>query len=208
MKKNKLQNTLKNIRLYQQKRLQETYKDLLESPIYHKVASFFFHQVYPPEGKEKRDQAFMKLLEKMVSVLGEKKVRKLTKLFELKELNEITDQFDEEVARIHLEKFGEEVKKETYEKAFQEANKKALREKQIELLLITTSFFHRLAHIPGTGMIIKITQHYAKKLGIEDLMGFFLEGYYAFRSVSKKEAEFFLKEIKRREKAYLDKLLS
>jgi hypothetical protein len=75
----------------------------------------------------------------------------------------------------------------------------------LQLLIDTTRFFHKLAHVPLLGFVIKPTQLAARALGVEYIMEFFMEGYRSFKSV--KNAEPFMQAIEERERAYLNSLL-
>ena len=92
-----------------------------------------------------------------------------------------------------------------FETCYKALNNKPERELQLQLLMETTRFFHKLAHVPLLGFVIKPTQLAAKMLGVEYIMEFFMEGYRSFKSV--KDAEPFMVAIEERERAYLNKLL-
>ncbi|MCB1145834.1 MAG: hypothetical protein KDK41_02925 [Leptospiraceae bacterium] len=197
-------NLLDAIRKEQVARLKETYRDFIESEQYSAVTDYFFDQIYDTQYKDKRDEAFTQLHEKMMAVVGEKRIKRVS---QLKELNDLTDELDLDLTNLYAEKFpGQKVEREKYEKCYYWQNRKAEREHQINLLHETTMFFHKLAHIPFLGFVIKPTKLAAKAMGIEHLMDFFMRGYNAFKSV--KDASPFLDAVRDREFAYLNALES
>lgn len=191
------------VRKVQIDRLRQTYDDYFQNPEYTKIAKYFFEQIYGAGDKASRDAAFNKIYEKLSAAVNAKRITRVT---QLKQLNELTDELDLAVAR----QFMRTHKKHTMTLADFEACYKALdnrdvRMEQLQLLMETTRFFHKLAHIPLLGFVIKPTQFAARALGVEYIMEFFMEGYRSFKSV--KNAEPFMVAIEERERAYLDSLL-
>lgn len=200
--KDNLSLILFDIRREQSERLKETYSDFVYNPEYQKIAHFFFTKIYDTAYKEERDAAFNRLYEKLAQAVGEERITRVTML---KELNELTDDLDLAVAKKHLELFGKKkVNRKSLEEAFARVNREEDRERQVFLLLETTRFFHKLAHLPFLGFVITPTRIAAKMMKIEHLMDFFMEGYYAFKGV--KNAEPFFSAVERREREYRKEL--
>lgn len=197
-----LPDLLDPIRKEQVSRLKETYKDFMESEEYVKITDYFFSQIYDTQYKDKRDAAFNQLYEKMVSVVGKKRIKRVS---ELKELNELTDDLDIGLTEIHMERYpNQEVRRESFEHCYFLQNRLDDRKRQIQLLVETTGFFHKLAHIPFLSFVIKPTRLAAKAMGIEHLMHFFMQGYDAFKTVD--DASEFLNAVRKRELEYLEYL--
>jgi hypothetical protein len=191
------------VRKVQVDRLRQTYDDYFKNPEYTKISKYFFEQIYGAGDKASRDAAFNKIYEKLSAAVNPKRITRVT---QLKQLNELTDELDLRVAR----EFMKSRKKhaltlEDFEACYRALNNKDEREQQLQLLMETTRFFHRLAHIPLLGFVIKPTQYAARALGVEYIMEFFMEGYRSFRSV--KNAEPFMQAIEDREREYLNRLL-
>lgn len=187
------------VRKVQVERLRKTYDDFFQDPEYTKIAKYFFEQIYGAGNKASRDAAFNRIYEKLSAAVNAKRIARVT---QLKQLNELTDELDLAVSR----QFMRTAKKHTmtladFESCYKALNNKAERELQLQLLMETTRFFHRLAHVPLLGFVIKPTQLAAKVLGVEYIMEFFMEGYRSFKSV--KNAEPFMQAIEDRERAYL-----
>lgn len=191
----------RDIQQEQVARVQDTYHDLMTSDVYHRIAEYFFSQIYGVNDKVKRDEAFNRIYEKLTRAVGFKRVEKVTML---KELNEITDELDIAITRYHIKHFGRTITRETYEKCYVGIDKRSEREYQIELLKTTTQFFHKLAHFPMISLVIKPTKLAAKALGVGYIMDFFMDGYHAFRSVD--DPTPFIEAIEKREQEYLDRL--
>lgn len=191
------------VRKVQVERLRKTYADFFANPEYTKISRYFFEQIYGAGDKASRDAAFNKIYEKMSAVVNPKRIVRVT---QLKQLNELTDELDLCVAREFIKmRKRHAMTLEDFETCYKALNNRAERELQLQLLLETTRFFHKLAHVPMLGFVIKPTQLAAKALGVEYIMEFFMEGYRSFKSV--KNAEPFMQAIEQRERAYLDSLL-
>lgn len=191
------------VRKVQVERLHKTYGDFFQNPEYTKIAKYFFEQIYGAGNKASRDAAFNKIYEKLSVAVNPKRITRVT---QLKQLNELTDELDLKVARefVKLRKKSAMTLKD-FETCYKALKNRSERETQLQLLMETTRFFHKLAHIPLLGFVIKPTQLAAKMLGVEYIMEFFMEGYRSFKSV--KNAEPFMVAIEERERAYLEGLL-
>ena len=191
------------VRKVQVERLRKTYNDFFEDPEYTKIAKYFFEQIYGAGDKASRDAAFNKIYEKLSAAVNAKRIVRVT---QLKQLNELTDELDLAVARQFMKKSKKHnMTLADFEACYRALNNRAERILQLQLLMDTTRFFHKLAHIPLLGFVIKPTQLAARALGVEYIMEFFMEGYRSFKSV--KNAEPFMQAIEVRERAYLDSLL-
>lgn len=191
------------VRRVQVERLHKTYQDFFQNPEYTKIAKYFFEQIYGAGNKASRDAAFNKIYEKLSAAVNPKRITRVT---QLKQLNELTDELDLKVARefMKLKKKSAMTLKD-FENCYKALNNRDEREIQLQLLMETTRFFHKLAHVPLLGFVIKPTQLAAKMLGVEYIMEFFMEGYRSFKSV--KNAEPFMVAIEERERKYLQSLL-
>lgn len=191
------------VRKVQVERLHKTYHDFFQDPEYTKIAKYFFEQIYGAGDKASRDAAFNKIYEKLSAAVNPKRITRVT---QLKQLNELTDELDLRVARefMKLRKRSAMTLKD-FESCYKSLGNRSERELQLQLLMETTRFFHKLAHVPLLGFVIKPTQLAAKMLGVEYIMEFFMEGYRSFKSV--KNAEPFMAAIEERERAYLNSLL-
>jgi hypothetical protein len=191
------------VRKVQVERLRKTYDDFFVNPEFTKISKYFFEQIYGAGNKASRDAAFNKIYEKLTAAVNPKRITRVT---QLKQLNELTDELDLKVAREFMRMKKKSVMTlKDFETCFKALDNKAEREIQLQLLMETTRFFHKLAHVPLLGFVIKPTQLAAKMLGVEYIMEFFMEGYRSFKSV--KDAEPFMVAIEERERAYLNRLL-
>lgn len=191
------------VRKIQVERLRVLYDDYFKNPEYTKISRYFFEQIYGAGNKASRDAAFNKIYEKLSAAVNPKRITRVT---QLKQLNELTDELDLKVAREFMRMKKKAVMNlRDFETCYKALNNRAEREQQLQLLMETTRFFHKLAHVPLLGFVIKPTQIAAKMLGVEYIMEFFMEGYRSFKSV--KNAEPFMQAIQDREQAYIDKLL-
>ena len=192
------------IRNLQIARLRKTYQDYFENPEYTQISKYFFERVYGGEDKTSRDAAFNKIYEKLSAAVNEKRIVRVS---QLKQLNELTDELDLQMARLWVQKKNQpSMTLVDFENCYREMNERSKRELQLQLLMETTRFFHRLSHIPFIGFVIKPTQFAARALGVEYVMDFFLDGYKSFKSV--KNAEPFMQAIQEREWAYMEKVFN
>ena len=184
---------------FQITRLRGTYADFVVDDELSRITDYFFSQIYSTADKRKRDDAFNKIYSKMVNTIGYKAAYRAT---QLKDLNEITDTLDNAMVKLHQESFSnDKITTESYEICYGHESLQDTRQAQIELLVETTRFFHKLAHFPMIQLVIKPTKLAAKALGVEHIMSFFMEGYDAFRSV--KDASPFFNAMQEREFSYL-----
>lgn len=191
------------VRRVQVQRLHMTYADFFANPEYTKISRYFFDQIYGAGDKASRDAAFNKIYEKLSAAVNP---RRITRVTQLKQLNELTDELDLRVAQEFIRSRKKHAMTlEDFEACYRALNNKEEREIQLQLLIDTTRFFHKLAHVPLLGFVIKPTQLAARALGVEYIMEFFMEGYRSFRSV--KNAEPFMQAIEERERTYLHSLL-
>ena len=202
-----MQSLLNQIREFQLKRIEDTYADFLRQPQFNKLGDFFRNYVYSvvdQETKKQRDVAFEKVYEKAARALGAARVEAAAKMIAL---NTLTDKLDENMAEIFLKEFsGQSLNRENYEACYVMAKNQPDRLRQIEYLIETTTFAHKLSRFMMLGWGIKLVKAGTKKMGIDFIMNYFEAGYDTFRDI--KSITEFLNCVKAREFSYMHSLFS
>jgi hypothetical protein len=185
------------LRVWQAARLARTHADLLESPRYGKTASFFLTDIYGPKDLSLHEQAVRRLMPLMTTVLPAAGLETVADAFELNALSESLD-------AAMLAALGGKVFDMTdadYSEAYRKVDRRADRERQIELILHLGQSLDRLTRKPLIGTTLTMMRGPAAAAGLGDLQDFLERGYTAFRKM--KGAAEFLETVVSREKALL-----
>lgn len=189
---------------FQIHRLQRTYKDFTQDRTYAPLVKFFFEDVYNTEDKASRDSSVRKLHSKVSQVLGDEAIENMEKLIRL---NNLTDDLDREmVAKFRELGTTEDFTEREYEEAFFLCDNYNDRHEQVELILHSIRYFHRLAQVPGVGLGLKLLRPYAILRGAVPLLNFLQAGFRAFSSVD--EIDPFHSTVREREMERLDRIYS
>ncbi|MFY9639744.1 MAG: hypothetical protein WCD20_21270 [Rhodomicrobium sp.] len=186
------------LRLWQAARLARTHADLLESPRYAETAAFFLSDIYGPKDLSRHEKAVRRILPLMITVLPVAGLETVADAFELNALSESLD-------AAMLAELGDKVFTLTeadYAKAYRAVDRRADRERQIELILHLGQSMDRLTGKPFLGTTLSMMRGPAAAAGLSDLQDFLERGYTAFRKM--KGAAEFLETITTRERALLD----
>jgi hypothetical protein len=184
---------------YQRQRLRRTYADFGSDPAYHKVAGFFYEQVYNPDASDLRAEALRKMYEKLHAHLGAELVRQLRQLIEL-------DRMTKEMDRAMADRLGPSFTDEEYERAYAALDNYAERLRQIRLIVDALDYFHAMAYKPGVGIALALLKPYAAMKGYGEVVEFLQEGYRAFRSI--RDISYFRAQILAREVARLNRIFT
>jgi len=190
------------LRAWQAARLARTHADLLESPRFASTASFFLSDIYGPKDLSRHEKAVRRILPVMTTLLPAAGLETVADAFELNALSESLD-------ASMLAELGEKVFTLTeadYAHAYRAVDRRADRERQIELILHLGQSLDRLTAKPFLGTTLAMMRGPAAAAGLSDLQNFLERGYSAFRQM--KGASEFLETIISREKALLDALLA
>ncbi len=190
------------LRSWQASRLARTHADLLESPRFAGTASFFLSDIYGPKDLSRHEKAVRNILPIMTALLPAAGLETVADAFELNALSEALD-------AAMLAELGDKVftlEEADYAKAYRAVDRRADRERQIELIMHLGQSLDRLTAKPFLGTTLSMMRGPAAAAGLADLQGFLERGYTAFRKM--KGASEFLETITAREKALMDAWLA
>lgn len=187
-------------RAWQAARLARTHADLLENPRYAGTASFFLSDIYGPKDLSRHEKAVRRILPIMTALLPAAGLETVADAFELNALSESLDAAM--VAALGDKVFN--LRQADYAAAYRAVNRRADRERQIELIKHLGESLDRLTRKPLIGTTLSMMRGPAAAAGLADLQDFLERGYTAFRKMN--GAGEFLELITSRERALLEEL--
>lgn len=193
-----LEQRVRAVKLYQQRRFSHTYADLLTSPRYAGAARFFLDELYGPADFSQRDAQFARVVPALVRLFPRDVVETVSTLAQLHALSE---GLDSEVAR-HL--VGDQVDASTYITAWQDAGGADRREMQVALTLAVARSLDQLTRKPLLRHTLRMMRGPAHAAGLAELQRFLEAGFDIF--VAMRGADEFLAMIGTRERALMQTL--
>jgi hypothetical protein len=193
------------LRTFQVARIQETYRDFAAQPQYASVMEFFTNDLYAPRDFTQRDHDAQRVYAFLQKFVPAKMLKLATDAIELTRLSYA---LDETLLRVLLEQLGwrKQLTPALYAEAYRRCNNIARREKQIDLLVTVMRDAADTAHMPLTGVALKLAKSPAHTAGWQELYAFLERGHQAFAKV--KHPERFLKAIQEREYEIMRRLMA
>lgn len=184
------------LRVFQVARIQETYRDFAAQPQYAPVLEFFTNDLYAARDFSQRDhdaQRIHNFLQKFVPV----EMLKLTT--HAIELTQLSYALDEALLEMLVRQPGRTgtITSEAYAEAYRCCDNLAERARQIDLLVTAMKDAADTAHMPLSGVALKLAKGPAHAAGWHELYAFLERGQRAFAQVKKPER--FLEAIRVRE---------
>jgi hypothetical protein len=183
---------LPEVRRWQALRLEVSFDHFLDDPRRRPAAQFFLSDVYNDRDFSRRDADIARVLPMMQRVLP---AAMLGTLADAIELGVLTHAFDLRMAQV-LEKLAPRrraLDALLYAQAYRQAGLPRLRGHQVDLIArVGTGLAHAL-HIPGVGMLLKVSRGPARAAGLGELQRFLERGYVAFAQLG--DARSFIGEI-------------
>jgi len=177
---------LKNeIKVFQNSRLESTYKDLLEDKGMRAACRFFLDQLYCTHDVSTRDHQVERVLPKLEKLLPGGAVDTVKKVIYMDYLAELLD--DEITLFINEKDFNSDnsLKEIAYMEAFRKQGQFDLREQQILLVREVGESLRKLMRLPFLRPLMKMTRGAAQKANLEDFHDFLSQGLDAFASLEK-----------------------
>ena len=192
----------KDLKIFQNKRLEFTYKDLLEDKGMHAACRFFLDQLYCTHDVSTRDHQVERVLPKLEKLLPSGAVDTVRKVIYMDYLAELLD--DEITSYINEKEFysDNELKEKSYIEAFRQQGQFDLRERQILLVREVGESLRKLMRLPFLRSLMKMTRGAAQKANLEDFHDFLSQGLDAFASLEK--PTLFFQLIQEREMSILE----
>ena len=189
---------LAELKRWQSERLAATYADFASQPRYRDATRFFLEDVYGPKDFSRRDDALLRILPAMSSLLPKGAVETATLAIELEAL---TEDLDHRVA--DALPHGE-ITEETYAEANREACTREEREHQVRLTEDVGKRLDALVRKPLVMGALQLMRQPARAAGLTDLQDFLERGFCAFRAMD--GADEFLAALHERETAIIDEI--
>jgi len=194
---------LKNeIKVFQNSRLESTYKDLLEDKGMRAACRFFLDQLYCTHDVSTRDHQVERVLPKLEKLLPGGAVDTVKKVIYMDYLAELLD--DEITLFINEKEFNSDssLKEIAYMEAFRKQGQFDLREQQILLVREVGESLRKLMRLPFLRPLMKMTRGAAQKANLEDFHDFLSQGLDAFASLER--PTLFFQLIQEREMSILE----
>ena len=190
------------IKIFQNKRLGNTYEDLLREEGMCLACRFFLDQLYCTHDVSTRDHQVERVLPKLEKLLPSGAVNTVRKVIYMDYLAET---LDEEICNfINAEewKSNKQLQEEIYIRAFRNQGQFELREQQILLVREVGESLRKLMRLPFLRPLMKMTRGAAQKANLEDFHDFLSQGLDAFASLEK--PTLFFQIIQEREMSILE----
>lgn len=189
---------------WQSNRIGETYDDVAALSRYDLALSYFKDDMYGAKDYSKRDADVKKVYPVVERIMPN---RLFYILVFIMELNALSMELDEAQA-IALREMGkiDNFNADDYAEAYRTSASREDRQKQIDLVLTVGEELDKLAGKNYLGGVLKLSHKPAHGLGLGELHEFLERGYKAFMKM--KGATAFIKVIRQREEAILDKIFT
>lgn len=175
----------KEIKLFQNKRLENTYQDLLGKKSMHLACRFFLDQLYCTHDVSTRDHQVERVLPKFEKLLPGGAVDVVRKVIYM---DYLAEKMDDEISLLINEKewySDKSLQEKTYINAFRQHGQFAMREEQICLVREVGESLRKLMRLPFLRPLLKITRGAAQKADLEDFHDFLSQGLDAFAALDR-----------------------
>lgn len=195
---------LTKVKRYQNRRLRNTYEDLIEDERFSSGAQFFLEHLYGDSDLSNRDAQAARVLPKAEKLLPSAGVQVLSDVLEMDCLAEMMDQ-KLSISIINLSGTNQvKLDDELYLRAFREAGQQDVRLRQVHLVQLAGTKLAKLMRLPLLATILKMSHGAAQKAGLEEFHQFLTQGVVSFKAV-KSPSDFF-GIIQKRESALLERI--
>jgi hypothetical protein len=194
---------LQDVRRWQALRLEASFDHFLSDPTRRPAAQFFLSDVYNDRDFSRRDADIARVLPMMQRVLPS---AMLGTLADAIELGVLTHAFDLRMAQV-LETMAPRrrtLDAALYAQAYRTAGLSRLRAHQIDLIARVGLGLAQALHMPGVGMLLRLSRGPARAAGLAELQGFLERGYSAFAQLG--DAREFIGEIEADERDVAQRL--
>jgi hypothetical protein len=201
---NQLDPQLVLLREWQNKRLENTYFDLLADKRYRPACEFFLNDVYAPRDFSRRDHDAEQLYASLSKYLPEALLKLLADVIYL---NQVSNSLDVSLLNVLKNDLGvtDRITPETYSEAYRICDNYSKRKEQIDILVLILRKAGNAARRPIAGISLRLAAVPARQTGWTDLYQFLLRGYQASRPMHN-DLDFFINTIQFREMIILDKI--
>lgn len=193
------------LRAFQVARIKQTYRDFAAHAQYAPVMEFFTNDLYAPRDFSQRDHDALRVHAFLQKFVPAEMLKLATDAIELTRLSYALDEVLLRVLVKELE-FKSKLTPALYGEAYRRCNNVAARERQIKLLMVVMNDSAETAHMPLTGVALKLAKGPAHTAGWRELYAFLERGHQAFAKVNHPEK--FLEAIEEREYVIMQRIVA
>lgn len=191
---------LKEVKIWQQKRLARTYADLAADRRYAPAIAFFLEELYGVKDSTIRDRDLTRMYPAMKRLLPKFAFDVLDTALEL---DVLAEEFDQALARgLDAQPFTEA----RYLTAFRAVGRREDRLRQIALMRAVGEGLDRMVRKPMIFSTLKMLRSPAKVAGLGEMQQFLETGFAAFRHMN--GADYFLETVAFRETVLIDRIVN
>lgn len=190
------------VKVFQNRRLEKTYEDLLQDGGMHTACRFFLDQLYCTHDISTRDHQVERVLPKLERLLPSAGVNTVRKVIYM---DYLAEKLDDELCKFinYIEwKSNKDCQEQIYIHAFRSQGQFELREQQILLVREVGESLRKLMRLPFLRPLLTMTRGAAQKANLEDFHDFLSQGLNAFASLEK--PTLFFQIIQEREMSILE----
>lgn len=181
------------LKLYQQRRFEKTYPDLLADPRHAKASLFFLNELYGPTDFSQRDAQFARIVPALVRLFPKDVAHTVQALTALHAMSERLDTaMAQQLDRTEWDAAA-------YLRAWQAVGEPGSRAQQIELILDVGRALDVYTRSPMLRHTLRLMRAPAKAAGLFSLQQFLEGGFDTFRAM--RGADHFLQTVDERERA-------
>jgi hypothetical protein len=187
---------------FQVRRLKRDFRDIRMSAEYGPLCDFFASEIYSARDFTERNAGFRRVTTQFRNILGEEIYHGLIRLLDL---HALTDRLDTEIASLLADQGTPVNFTETqYEEAYRKLDNYDDRSAQLEMIVESFHFTHRVSQMTFIGMVLKSAKIASGLFTKDHSIDLLDRAYWLMRDV--KNIEPFTEEVARRELARLDRI--
>lgn len=190
---------------WQARRLAHTHTDLLASERYGPAANYFMTDLYGDQDFTSRDEGVERIYPMLARMLPARALHTIALGIELHALSQTLDLALTDMLYTTLGHTGP-VTADGYAEAYRRCDNQAMREAQIDLVLVVGRSLDSVVFLPGLWRLVQMAGPPARMGGLGELHHFIERGFQAFRQM--KGAETFLETITTRERDLMHALFA
>lgn len=185
------------VKVFQSRRFQATYADLLATPRYASATRFFLQELYGNKDYAERDRQFARIATTITRLFPKAVVETATTL---SQIHELTEHLDDQMAQQWLAATGQDAampEAARYIHAWRTVADAPARHRQLDVVLHLGRELDRLTRKPGLRALLRMMRRPAAAAGLSSLQSFLEAGFDAFADMG--GADEFLGIIAQRE---------
>ena len=187
---------------FQVRRLKRDFHDLRKSREYGPFADFFASAIYSARDFTERNESFRRVTNQFRHLIGEEIYVGLVRLLDL---HSLTDRLDDEMS-VALAAAGRPVgfSEAQYEEAYRQLDNYDERRLQIDLIVESLEFTHRISQMSLIGVVLKSVRVAAGLFTKDRIVELLERAYSMLRHI--RSITFLVDEVRKRELARLDRI--